>query len=697
VETSFHPGPAAVRHCRLAAAGAPADAGRMRHFPLAAAAALLLTCGALRAEVDPKNFDLAVKPQDDFYHYANGAWLKSNPIPAEFSRWGGFIVLQEENQKNLHAICERAAAKGGAGNALEKMVGDFFTSGMDEAAVNAAGAKPLQPELDRIAAIKAPADILATLAHLHALGLNAGFNFGSLADFKNSSREMAILGQGGLGLPERDYYFRDDEKSSKLREQYVAHVAKMLTLLGDAPEAAQVNASAIMALETKLAAASLARVKLRNPYASYHKMTVTEAAAQTPGVDWPAYFTATGAPAFAELNFAHPDFLKAFAAQLGQTSIADWQAYLRWHLVHDMAAYLSEPFVKESFNFYSAILTGTTEQLPRWKRVVITVDSSIGDALGQLYVAEYFPPESKARVLKLVADLRAALRERLQALEWMDEATRAKALGKLDAFNVKMGYPDQWKDYRTVQVDRGSYAANVLRASAFEVARNLKKIGGPVDRAEWGMTPPTVNAYYSPLKNEIVFPAGILQPPFFDGKADDAVNYGAIGAVIGHEMTHGFDDRGRQYAADGNLTDWWTPASADKFKARAAAVVKQYSAYTVLDGLHLNGELTQGENIADLGGVKIAYSALEKALAGQPRVAIDGFTPEQRFFLSFATIWRINIRPEALRLRVNTDPHSPGEFRANGPLSNLDEFAQAFGVPEGVPMRRPATERVEIW
>ena len=389
--------------------------------------------------------------------------------------------------------------------------------------------------------------------------------------------------------------------------------------------------------------------------------------------------------------------MKGFTVQLAQTSVPDWQVYLRWQLVHATAPYLSEAFVKENFDFFGAILTGTTEMQPRWKRVVTCVDSSIGDALGQLYVAEYFPPESKARVLKLVADLRASLADRLKAIDWMDDATRAKALAKLAAFNVKMGYTDKWKDYSTVKIDRGSYVANVLRASAFESARDLAKIDQPVDKTEWSMTPPTVNAYYSPLRNEIVFPAGILQPPFFDAKADDAVNYGGIGAVIGHEMTHGFDDQGRQFAADGNLTDWWTQASADKFKARAAGVVKQFAGYTVLDNLHLNGELTQGENIADLGGVRIAYGALEKALAGQPREKIDGFTPEQRFFLSFATIWRVNIRPEALRMRVNTDPHSPGEFRANGPLSNLEEFYQAFDVPEGAPMHRPAATRVTIW
>ncbi len=670
----------------------------MRKLTLAAAAALtLLLAGTTCAALDLKNFDLTVKPQDDFYRYANGTWLKNNPVPAEFSSWGAFAQLRDLSVINLHTICERVAAKKDGATAIEKMVGDFYASGMDEAAINAAGAKPLQPELDRIAAIKAPADLLAALAHLHSIGVGGGFRFGSSPDRKDSSKEIANLAQGGLGLPERGYYFNDDEKSQKTRQQYVAHVAKMLTLLGDSPEVAQVGAAAVMALETKLALGALPRVKLRNPYASYHKMKLADALAKTPAVDFKVYFAATVAPAFTEINLAHPEFFKGFEAALTTVPLADWQTYLRWHLVRAAAPYLSEPFVKEDFAFNGKILSGTTEMKPRWKRVVGTVDGAIGEALGQLYVAEYFPPASKARMLKLVEDLRFSLRDRLSKLEWMDDATRAKAIEKLNAFTVKIGYPDKWEDYSDVTVDRGSYLANVLRSHTHEIARDLRKIGGPVDRTEWGMTPPTVNAYYNPSNNEIVFPAAILQPPFFDAKADDAVNYGGIGVVIGHEMTHGFDDSGRRFDAQGNLNDWWTPVCSEKFNARAAGIVKQFAAYTVLDGQHLNGELTQGENIADLGGLRVAYGALQRALTGQARAKIDGFTPEQRFFLSYATIWRINFRPEQLRLQVNTDPHSPGQFRANGPLGNLDEFAAAFAVPEGAPMRRPAADRVTIW
>jgi len=669
----------------------------MRKLTLAAAAALTLALGLARAEVNLPNIDPAVKPQDDFYRYANGNWQKAILIPADQSRWGSFDMLRERNEGNLRAICERVAALQTGATPIEKMVGDFYASGMDEAAVNAAGIKPLQSELDRIAAIKTPADVLSAIAHLKLEGSSVGFGFFAGPDAKDSNTNIAQLFQGGLGLPDRDYYFNDDEKSQKLRQQYVAHVAKMLVLIGDSPEAAQAGAQSVMRLETLLAQASLARVKLRNPYASYHKIPVADLAKTTGALDWGGFFAALGTPTFTGINLAHPDFFKGFAAQLAATPVADWQAYLRWNLVHDCAPFLSEPLVKENFSFYGTILTGVKEMKPRWKRVVGVTDAEIGEALGQLYVAAYFPPEAKARVLQLVADLRAALRARLQTLEWMDDATRAKAVAKLDAYSVKMGYPDKWKDYSSVKIDRGSYLANIRQAEAFEVRRNFNKIGQPVDKTEWRMTPPTVNAYYSASDNGIVFPAGILQPPFFDPKTDDAANFGGIGVVIGHEMTHGFDDRGRQYDAAGNLTDWWTPASAEKFKARAAGVVQQFSGYTVLDGVHLKGELTQGENIADLGGLKVSYAALQLALAGKPHDPLDGFTPEQRFFLSHASVWRDTMRPEEQRRRVNVDPHSPGYWRVNGPLSNLDEFFQAFNVPEGAPMRRPAAQRVTIW
>ncbi len=665
-----------------------------RHLTALLAVALSVSA---RASVNVADLDLSVKPQDDFFHYADGTWIKNHPVPPEYTRWGAFDVLQIQNVERMDKICQAAAAKGAAGTPSERLVGDLYASGMDEAAVDAAGAAPLKAEFDQIAAVSDAAAVLVEIGRLHAEGVGAGFDFGSGPDAKDSGTEIAELSQGGLGLPDRDYYLGDDEKSKTIRAQYLAHVTKMFGLLGDAPEAADAQARGVLRLETELARASLSREVLRNPYASYHKLAVTDLPKFTGALDWSAFFGAVGAPTFTELNFAHPDFFKAFAAQLSSAPVADWRAYLRWHLVHKEAAMLSEPFVQEDFHFYRSTLGGAKKLLPRWKRVVAEVDGDVGDALGQLYVAEYFPPESKARVLKLVSNLRAALREDLATLSWMDDATRAKAIVKLDAIGVKIGYPDTWRDYGALHLDRGSYVVNVMRCDAFDVHRRLAKIGKPVDLKEWHMTPPTVNAYYSPLRNEIVFPAGILEPPFFDAKADDAVNYGGIGVVIGHEMTHGFDDRGRQYDASGNLADWWSPESAARFKAKAAGIVSQFSGYTVLDGVHVIGERTQGENIADLGGVRIAYAALQKALVGQSRDKIDGFTPEQRFFISFASVWASSITPEQARLRVKTDPHAPAQFRVNGPLSNLDEFAAAFDVPEGAPMRRAPADRVAIW
>jgi predicted metalloendopeptidase len=679
----------------------------MRKLPLAAVAAALSVAVGVRAEIDLKNFDLAVKPQDDFYLYANGTWQKNIVMPADQARWGAFTELAERNSANVRAICERVAAKGAAGTAIERLVGDFYASGMDEAAINAAGATPLQSELGRLAAIKTPADVMTAIAHLRLIGVASGFAFGGGPDAKNSDMTIAQLRQGGISLPstgagsaggtDRDYYLSTDEKIVKIREQYLLHVGKLFELSGEAPATAKANAEGVLRLETELAKASLSRAVLRNPQANYHKLKVTDLPAYTGDLDWPAFFAAAGAPKFDELNLAQPEFFKGFAATLKASPIADWQAYLKWKLLHDAAPFLSTAFATEDFHFNSVVITGVADQKPRWRRVGSVIDSRIGEALGQLYVAEYFPPESKTRVLNLVEDLRAALADRIHALEWMDAPTKTKALAKLKAFGVKIGYPDKWKDYSALKIDRGPYVLNVFRAAEFEVRRNLAKIGQPVDKTEFGMTPPTVNASYSPPTNSITFPAGILQPPFFDPKADDAVNYGGIGTVIGHEMTHGFDDSGRQYDAQGNLVDWWTPESAEKFKVRAAAVVKQYSDYTVLDGVHLKGELTQGENIADLGGVKIAYYALQKALTDKPRDPINGFTPEQRFFLSYASLWRDVFREAEQRKRVNTDPHSPGEWRVRGPLSNLDEFAKAFNVSDGSMMRRPAETRTTIW
>src|SRR5882724_5212493 len=514
----------------------------MRNHTLAAFAALLCLATAGRAGIDPKNLDTSVKPQDDFYQYADGGWLKANPIPADQVAWGSFNVVDENNKANLRKILDRVSAHGTT--PIEKMVGDFYASGMDEAAINAAGVAPLKPELDRIAAIRSAADLQAEIAALHRRNIHVCFGFASEPDPKNSSMIIGAGGQGGLGLPDRDYYLRDDDKSKKLRELYVAHVARLLELGGETPAEAQASAGAVMNVEISLARGSKKNTELRDPVANYHRMTVAGLQKLTPHFDWQAYFVAVGLPQPGDLDIGQPEFIQALDAELAAAPLADWQAYLRWQLLHASAPYLSTAFVDENFAFFAHTLSGQEKQRERWKRVLTRVDSSIGEALGQLYVAEYFPPESKARMLKLVGNLQVALREKIKGLPWMDEPTRALALKKLDAFGVKIGYPDKWIDYSSVKIVRDSYVLNIERAAEFNVKRDLAKIGKPVDRTEWELTPPTVNAYYEPQRNEIVFPAGILQPPFFDPKADDAPNYGAIGSVIGNEMTHGFDDEG---------------------------------------------------------------------------------------------------------------------------------------------------------
>ena len=656
----------------------------------------ICTTGIVKAGFDPSGFDYSVKPQDDFYKFVNGTWVKNNPVPPQYSRWASFDKLQVDVQDELHGICEDVS-KGTDGSVVQKEVGDFYAAGMDEAAIDAAGITPLTPELNRINAVSSPAEVFAEMAHLAKLGIRSGFAFYAGADAENSDMNLAQLRQGGLGLPDRDYYVNADKDSVAKRTRYVTHVAVMFQLAGESAADATADAAATMRIETALATASRTRELLRDPHANYHKVATKDLPTYSGDLDWVSYFHDSGAPAFTLINLEQPEFIKAFGAELTSAPVADWKAYLRWRLLDQMAPYLSTPLVNEDFEFNGKFLTGAKVILPRWQRVVKVTDGEIGEALGQLYVAKYFPPEAKAKVLALVADLRASLAERIKALEWMDAPTKEKALAKLAAFSVKMGYPDKWRDYSSIPLSRASYAANVLATKAFEEHRELSKINQPVDRSEWGMTPQTVNAYYSPTVNGIAFPAGILQPPFFDPKADDAVNYGAIGSVIGHEMTHGFDDQGRQYDLHGNLKEWWSPESAALFKTHAAMIIKQFDGYTILDGVHVKGIRTQGENIADLGGVKTAYYALEKRLGDSPRTKLDGFTPEQRFFISFANVWRYNITPDAARLRVNTDPHSPNLFRANGPLSNLPEFYQAFDVPEGAPMRRSESERVIIW
>jgi putative endopeptidase len=645
---------------------------------------------------DTSNLDKTCKPCDDFFQFAMGGWMKSNPIPAEYSSWGTFTQLADKNQQNLRMVLDNAAKSQAKPGSNEQKIGDFYAACMDTSAVEAAGTKPLEPELARIALIKSSSDLQTEAARLQRLGPGVLFRFGSNQDAKDSTQVIATASQGGLGLPDRDYYLRDDEKSKQLRDAYVKHVAKMLELLGDSPEKSASEAATVMTIETALATASMKNVELRDPNKTYHLMPVGDLQTLTPAFSWETYFKLQGHPELKQLNVSQPDFFKALGSQLTATPIADWKVYLRWHLLNSAAPALPEAFVAEEFDFRGKTLTGAKEIQPRWKRCVQATDRNLGEALGQLYVEKYFPPEAKAHALQMVRNLIAALHNDLQTLSWMGPETRAQASAKLEAFAVKIGYTDKWRDYSALKIDRASYLQDSFRSSEFEFARRLEKIGKPVDRTEWGMTPPTVNAYNNSGMNEIVFPAGILQPPFYDPKADDAINYGGMGAVIGHEITHGFDDRGSQYDAHGNLKNWWSDEDLKNFKGRATCVSDQFDAYVVDGDLHQNGRLVLGESIADLGGLTIAYAAYEKSIEGKPRPADkDGFTPEQRFFLGWAQVWGANERLEYARLLANTNPHPLPRFRVNGPLSNIAEFAKAFACKKGDAMVRE--NQCKIW
>jgi putative endopeptidase len=645
---------------------------------------------------DKSNLDPTCKPCNDFYQFAMGGWIKSHPIPPEYPSWGSFLQLTDNNQKSLRTILEAADKSEAAAGTNEQKTGDFYAACMDTTAIESAGSKPLSPELAAIDAIHDRASLQAAIASLHHEGENVVFNFGASQDLEDSSKLIGEADQGGLGLPDRDYYFRDDEHSKQLRTGYVAHVAKMFQLAGDSPEKSAARAQTVMNLETALAKASSDRVALRDPKSNYHMMNTAKLREITPDFAWDSFFTAVGIPGLSEQNLGQPKFFEEMNKQLTATPIADWKTYLRWHVIHAAAPALSDAFVQENFSFYGKQLSGTQEIQPRWKRCVSSVNRNLGEALGQVYVEKYFPPEAKAHAREMVTNLTAALRQDIPSLSWMSPETKKAALEKLEAFGVKIGYPDKWRDYSKLKVDRSAgYLANLRRATAFEEARDLAKIGKPLDRTEWGMTPPTVNAYYSDSRNEIVFPAGILQPPFYDPKADDAVNYGGMGAVIGHEITHGFDDKGSQFDAKGNLREWWTETDRKNFVERSTCVEKQFDGYEVEPGLHQKGALVLGESIADLGGLTISYAAYEKSLEGKPRKEIDGFTPEQRFFLGWAQVWGGSERPEYARLQTQTNPHPLARFRGNGPVSNMAEFAKAFGCKRGDPMVRE--QACKIW
>ena len=647
---------------------------------------------------DFASIDRSASACQDFNRFANGGWMDKNQIPAAYSRWGRFELLEEQNTNVLHGILDGLVAKKKFANSNEQKIADFYGSCMDEQKIETDGIKPLDPELQRIAQINDLPGLEDEIARLHAHRIPAVFGFGASQDAKDSTQIIAQLVQGGLGLPDRDYYTNDDAKSKATREEYVKHVARTFELMGDSPERAAAEAATVVNVETRLAEKQLTRVQRRNPEANYHPMIKTQLLEMTPDFDWSRYFRGIGLPEIGKVNVGQPDFFKAADKLLTSAPLDDWKTYLRWHVVNAASNTLSAKFVQESFNFNGKYMQGTTEMLPRWKRCAASTDRALGEALGQLYVAKTFTPEAKEHARMMVANLIAALREDLTTLSWMSQETRLKAIAKLEAYVRKIGYPDKWRDYQALQVSRGAYYTNAVSAGEFDFKRNLVKIGKPVDRTEWGMTPPTVNAYYNPQFNEIVFPAGILQPPFYDPKADDAFNYGGIGAVIGHEMTHGFDDQGARFDANGNLTNWWTPDDYKKFTDRTNCVVQQFDSYEVEPGLHQKGQLVVGESVADLGGLTVAYAAYQKSLQGKPRPQdINGFTPEQRFFLGWAQVWAQNIRPEAARLRTATDPHPLGRFRVNGPLSNMSAFSQAYQCKDGDAMVRPPDKRCQIW
>jgi putative endopeptidase len=649
------------------------------------------------ADFDFSNIDRSVSACQDFNKFANGGWMTKNPIPGAYSVWGRFTQLDEQNTNVLHDILE-GLLKGKPKPGNEQKIADFYGVCMDEAKIEADGIKPLEPELQRIAKISDPLALQDEIANLHAHRIPALFGFGASQDFKDSTQIIAQLAQGGLGLPDRDYYLSDDAKNKATRAEYEKHVARTFELMGDAPDLAAKQASTVIKIETKLAENSITRIQRRNPEANYHPMTKGALIGLTPDFDWGRYFRNINLPEVGTVNVGQPDFFKAASKLLKEMPLEDWKLYLRWHLVNAASSTLSSKFVEESFNFNGKYLQGTTEMLPRWKRCVASTDRALGEALGQIYVSKTFTPQAKERARTMVANLVAALKDDLTTLNWMSDETRKKAIAKLEAYVRKIGYPDKWRDYEALRVNRGAFYNNAIAAGEFDFRRNLGKIGKPVDRTEWGMSPPTVNAYYNPQFNEIVFPAGILQPPFYDPKADDAFNYGGMGAVIGHEMTHGFDDQGARFDANGNLVMWWTPDDYKKFTDRTNCVVKQFDSFEVEPGLFQKGQLVVGESVADLGGLTVAFAAYQKSIEGKPRPKdINGFTPEQRFFLGWAQIWAQNIRPEAARLRNATDPHPLGRFRVNGPLSNMPQFATAYACKEGDAMVRPPDKRCQIW
>jgi putative endopeptidase len=648
------------------------------------------------AAFDTSRMDRSADPCTDFYQFANGTWMKNTEIPSTESRWGTFNILYDNNLAMLRSVLENAAKSNAPKGSDAQLIGDFYTACMDEAAIDKAGTKPIEPFLDRINRMKGTDEIEKVLAELHEAGLPSVFGFGAGVDLKDSNTVLISAGQGGLSLPNRDYYTNTDAKSVETRGKFVEHVASMFKLLGDAPEAASANAAKVLDFQTRLAKASLTNVERRNPDNNYNKITVDAATKVTPNFSWAEYMQGRSVPSVGEMNMAPPKFFTEVNQMVTDVPVDTWKTYLRWMVVNAAAGYLPRSFADESFSFYGKYLAGQKEQQPRWKRCVQTTDATLGEALGMEFARSNFKPEAKARMNEMIDNLLAAMKVRVSGLKWMSDATKTQAQAKLATFKRKIGYPDKLRGYKGLTVDNRSYANNLLRSNQFNIRRNFADLGKPRDKTRWPYSPTTVNASYSSINNDITFPAGILQPPFFNFAADDAINYGAIGGVIGHEISHGFDDQGSRYDAEGNLKMWWTDEDRKLFEERAACVVKQWDGYEVQPGVFMVGKLALGENIGDFAGLTVSYDAFKKSLAGKQRPAnIDGFTPEQRFFLGWAQVWASKYTPQAELLQAKNGPHSLPRWRVNGPLSNMPQFAEAFGCKAGAPMVR--AEACEIW
>lgn len=669
---------------------------------LGAALAITVACSQQAQKgigvIKKEDMNLSVKPGEDFFEYANGTWMKNTPIPADRSRYGAFDILGEKANEAVHTLLEDAAKAENAeeGSNLKK-IKDFYATAMDVKKIDEVGIKPLLPEFERIANLKNATDLRKELVHLHQMGISALFGAGVEQDMKNTEVNRMYLSEDGLSLSDRDYYVVDNETNLNIRVEFVKHVAKMFELIGEDADVAAKNAERIMKFETRMAAKFNTRLENRNYPAMYNPKPVETLMKEYPNFDWATYFKERGADIKEYVITTHPRYMAELNQMLVDEKMDDIKLYLKWKVLDDAAGSVGTELEKQNFAFYGTTLTGATEQKPRWRRMSSATGSVLGEAVGQLYVAKYFPPEAKERMDKLVSNLKIALRGRIEKLDWMSDSTRTQALAKLDAFGVKIGYPSKWEDYSKLEVGTDSYIQNLWRSAKFYDAKNIAKLGQPVDTEKWGMTPQTVNAYYHPLLNDVVFPAAILQPPFFYLDGDDAVNYGAIGVVIGHEMTHGFDDSGRRFDKDGNMRDWWTAEDTEKFNARAEKLVEQFNGFYAFEDLHVDGKLTLGENIADYGGLTVALEAYKMALDGDQPADIEGFTNMQRFFLAYSKVWRGNTRDKYLRKLIKEDVHSPGKYRVNGGLFNIPEFYEAFEIAETDPLYRTEEQRAVIW